>query len=420
VFYIAMELVAAPTLHQHVIEKGPLSPPVASAALLQLAHALAHAHKSGLVHRDIKPSNIMLLPETQSRELVKVLDFGLARLHPVGDHRVTTIHCPEGAAIGTPAFMSPEQIRNFHSTDIRSDLYSLGCTFYFALTGRLPFEGPTTSVTLLMQLNREPASLRSLCPSVPGGLAHIVHRLMAKNPDDRYQTPNELIDALNALVLSTEQADAATATQLAVVQPPHAIEEHRPEPPPSPTPSAVRQVAPDLTSNSTLSRLWGQWCEVLAIASRDETSPYSEAKYKCLHRELMGALVAAGKSVGESSVGYLDWVTSHVEPWVTLDSIYRLDRQTQAELFRTCQALGSKLFPSPTPTRPARAGWMTLAVGFAFALVAYLIVWSWPYWSVDWPSYSELPTPPTAMAVVLLVPMIALMVIVALRKETRV
>ena len=103
VFYIAMELMPGPTLHRYVTENGAMEAALACTAMLQLAAALDHAHESGLVHRDIKPANIMFSPgrATAPREVVKILDFGLARLCQQGDQQVSTIHCPEGAAIGT-------------------------------------------------------------------------------------------------------------------------------------------------------------------------------------------------------------------------------------------------------------------------------------------------------------------------------
>ncbi|HEX4610182.1 MAG TPA: serine/threonine-protein kinase, partial [Urbifossiella sp.] len=165
VLYLAMELIAGPTLQGYVTEHGPLPVPLACAVLRETTLALDYAHQQGLVHRDVKPANVMLpgAADPDGRAggpLVKVVDFGLARFARLA----TTIHCPDGASLGTPAFMAPEQIRNIHAADIRSDLYSLGCTFYYALTGQLPFAGGSAQATLLLQLQQEPRPVRGWRP----------------------------------------------------------------------------------------------------------------------------------------------------------------------------------------------------------------------------------------------------------------
>jgi serine/threonine protein kinase len=130
---------------------------------------------------------------------VKVSDFGLARLtetqSPEHD-RVGTIIVKDNTVMGTPDFLAPEQARSLHQTDIRSDLYGLGCTFYYLLTGRVPFPGGSTLEKLIRHSTEPPTPLRELRPDVPPGVVAVVERLMAKNPADRYQTPEDLIEAL--------------------------------------------------------------------------------------------------------------------------------------------------------------------------------------------------------------------------------
>ena len=163
--------------------------------IFQAAGGLQHAHEKGVVHRDIKPANLLLQEESGSKTLqVKILDFGLARLRDAAGAPSSGEH----ALMGTPDFLSPEQTKNLHSADIRSDLYSLGCTFYYLITGQVPFPGGNV-LHKLSRHDREVARpLEELRPDVPKSVARIVRKLMAKDPADRYQTPDELMDALAA------------------------------------------------------------------------------------------------------------------------------------------------------------------------------------------------------------------------------
>jgi eukaryotic-like serine/threonine-protein kinase len=222
--FLAMEFIAGATLSQLVEQRGPLPIGLACEIVRQAALGLQHAHEKGLVHRDIKPANIMVSVAhrhasegngqvgngPRSTELqVKVLDFGLARLQrrrkardrddpDSGRHPIT----------GTPDYMSPEQARNRDAVDIRSDLYSVGCTFYFLLTGQVPFAGSSLLDKLIRHQTEVPAPPESHRPSIPAAVAAIVLRLIAKDPADRFQTPQELADALtpHAAVPSLEQA----------------------------------------------------------------------------------------------------------------------------------------------------------------------------------------------------------------------
>ena len=193
-FYFAMEYVPGIDLHRLVDRGGPLPTAVACDYLRQAALGLQHAHEHGLVHRDIKPSNLIVTDQPERRRSVlKILDLGLARAPDDGlDRPITHV----GAFMGTPDFIAPEQANDAHTADVRSDLYSLGCTFYFALAGRAPFGGATPLAKLMQHHLHEPPPLE---PSVPAGLSAIIRKLMAKAPPDRFQTPDELVRALDAL-----------------------------------------------------------------------------------------------------------------------------------------------------------------------------------------------------------------------------
>ena len=138
---------------------------------------LQHAHEQSLVHRDIKPANLL---RTSKGGVVKILDMGLARISAGATADVLT---QEGAVMGSLDYMAPEQALDSHAVDIRADLYSLGCTVYFLLTGRVPFPGGEASAKLLKHQLEEPVPVEQLRAEVPPGLAAIVRKLMAKKPD---------------------------------------------------------------------------------------------------------------------------------------------------------------------------------------------------------------------------------------------
>src|SRR5438132_4218927 len=147
--------------------------------------------------------------------LVKILDFGLARLAGPSSASMSLLSCPveEGPFAGTPDYVAPEQAHDCRAADIRSDLYSLGCTFYYVLTGQSPFPGGTWSEKLLRHQFDLVQPVDELRPDVPEEVAAIVHCLLAKGPDDRYQIPSQLADALGAWLSSQSdyQADVALA-----------------------------------------------------------------------------------------------------------------------------------------------------------------------------------------------------------------
>jgi serine/threonine protein kinase len=194
--YLAMEYVDGVDLARKVKESGPLAIATACDLIRQAAQGLQHAHERGLVHRDIKPSNLLLssLNAPGSVGTIKILDMGLARMRGMGEKQLGVTQV--GAVIGTPDFLAPEQAVDARAADIRSDLYSLGCTFYFLLTGHPPFQAESLTELLLKHQMEQPTPLEQRRPDVPPGVAAIVRRLMAKRPQDRFQTPAEVVNAL--------------------------------------------------------------------------------------------------------------------------------------------------------------------------------------------------------------------------------
>jgi len=190
---LSMEYVEGYDLSQLVKPNRPL--PVAEACnfVYQAALGLQHAHQHGMVHRDIKPSNLMLAREGH-KPVIKVLDFGLAKVTSEGLVEGSLTH--EGQMLGTPDFIAPEQIRDAQSAGIRADIYSLGCTLYFLLTGGAPFQGSCLYDILQAHHSMDAKPLNLIRPEVPVELAALVAKMMAKEPERRFQTPAEVAEAL--------------------------------------------------------------------------------------------------------------------------------------------------------------------------------------------------------------------------------
>ncbi|HEV3257053.1 MAG TPA: protein kinase [Gemmataceae bacterium] len=210
--FIAMEYVAGTDLARVVKQRGPLPVPEACEYVRQAALGLQHAFDRGLVHRDIKPHNLLL---TSQGAVVKVLDMGLARLTAAGDEGESGTVTQEGAVMGTPDYIAPEQTLNSHTADIRADLYSLGCTLYHLLTGCVPFPGGSLGEKLIRHQLHEPVPVEQRRPEVPPAVAALVRKLMAKRPEERYQTPAEAAEALAAALGPSGQSPLRGGADLA-------------------------------------------------------------------------------------------------------------------------------------------------------------------------------------------------------------
>ncbi|MGQ0537517.1 MAG: serine/threonine-protein kinase [Gemmatimonadaceae bacterium] len=190
--YFVMAFVDGDTVASRLHAHGPMPPDEVRHVLMQVADALAYAHERGVVHRDIKPDNI-LLERAEGRVLVT--DFGIARAVTEGaDARLTAT----GMAIGTPAYMSPEQSMGEREIDGRSDLYSLGIVAYQMLTGELPFQAQSTPALLVKQISERPTPVGERCPSAPRDLARAVMLLLEKEPSLRFSTAEALSAALRS------------------------------------------------------------------------------------------------------------------------------------------------------------------------------------------------------------------------------
>jgi serine/threonine protein kinase len=296
--YIAMEYVDGVTLEKMVRQNGPLAVRQACDYVRQAALGLQHAAECGLVHRDIKPANILVTTKTagvakrsssqlkrpalvtvRDRELaaegvangrgenawgvVKVLDMGLARLQESleeADVDPLTPLTRAGALLGTPDFIAPEQARDARTVDIRADLYSLGCTFYYVLSGRPPFPGGNDVQKLIKHQTEKPYPLIDLRPHLPSFVNGLVERLMAKEAADRYQTPQELADVLADYLASTAPGAAGRGSSPGTETPTGATDSS-----PAPVSTTERNESPLEQSLSDLVRGFD--------SSDDETDP---------------------------------------------------------------------------------------------------------------------------------------------------
>jgi hypothetical protein len=192
--YLVMELIAGEDLGRILRTSGPMPWNRLGKVIIQSCSSLAEAHTKGIVHRDIKPENIMLVRARDGSDVAKVLDFGLAKLREgEGLSELTSA----GAIVGTPYFMSPEQVRG-DPVDARSDIYSLGALMYRALTGHYPFNGPTPMSVFTKHLTEIPMAPTERAPElgIPGGVSRIVMRSLLKNPADRFQRVEDLQAAI--------------------------------------------------------------------------------------------------------------------------------------------------------------------------------------------------------------------------------
>jgi eukaryotic-like serine/threonine-protein kinase len=202
--FIAMELLEGGDLAERLRRDGPLPPAEAAARMIELCRGLDEAHRQGVVHRDIKPANLFVAVEPDGRRVLKILDFGISKVETRGEGLTQS-----GAVLGSPLYMSPEQVRSTRNVDARSDVWAAGVVLYELLTGRVPFAGASFSEICVAILSDPPAPI----PEAPAHLARVVLRCLEKDPARRFASAAELATALaphvRAAGASTLQRSAA-------------------------------------------------------------------------------------------------------------------------------------------------------------------------------------------------------------------
>jgi serine/threonine protein kinase len=202
IHFLVMEYVAGRNIEKVVSEKGPLDFISAAEYIRQAADGLGHAHQAGMVHRDIKPENLLI----DTDGCVKILDLGLARFFQQSEEESLTIKHDE-KVLGTADYLAPEQAIDSHKVDARADIYSLGCTFYFALTGNPPFTEGTLVQRLFAHQTKTPKPVAEFRRDVPAELVAILNKMMAKKAADRYQTARDLAQTLTRWLVDNAGRD---------------------------------------------------------------------------------------------------------------------------------------------------------------------------------------------------------------------
>ena len=195
-FYVVMELIDHGSLDDLIESQGPLPEHQVLDIGIQIARGLRAAHRKGLIHRDVKPANILFVDE----QAAKIGDFGLAAF-------ATQKPQDESVIWGTPAYVAPERLCN-QLEDVRSDIYSLGATLFHAVAGKTPIESSTNSATELYELKQRPSELRAIAPKVSGPTAHVLHRMIAPDPKERFSLYDELLAELDTARRELEIGDA--------------------------------------------------------------------------------------------------------------------------------------------------------------------------------------------------------------------
>tara|TARA_R110002096_G_scaffold408075_1_gene606927 strand:- start:18697 stop:20580 length:1884 start_codon:yes stop_codon:yes gene_type:complete len=199
--FIAMEYIEGKSLRQVLVKEGPLPPERVLAITSQICNSLSDAHATGIVHRDLKPDNVMLFARGRQSEAVSVLDFGIAKLRDEHGNITQQPMTQAGDILGTPQYMAPEQIRG-DRVDARTDVYALGVMLYEMMTARLPFEGATVMALLSKHLTDTPVAPTVRRPelAIPEPISGLIMRCLAKNPDDRPRTMDEIEQLLVSMV----------------------------------------------------------------------------------------------------------------------------------------------------------------------------------------------------------------------------
>jgi serine/threonine protein kinase len=201
--YIVMELLEGMDLLEMLRERGPLSPEQAIEFILQTCVAVADAHALGIVHRDLKPANLFCTRRSDGEPVIKVLDFGISKLTDVGPGTPGVSVTQTAAIMGSPLYMSPEQMRSAKDVDARTDIWALGVILFQLVTGEVPFSGETMTEVAIKVATEPTPNLRAMRTTAPAGLEEVIFRCLEKAPRARYQNVAELAHALSPFASAT-------------------------------------------------------------------------------------------------------------------------------------------------------------------------------------------------------------------------
>jgi serine/threonine protein kinase len=369
--FLAMEYVDGPSLQQYVQTHGPLPVPLACELMRQTAEALQYAHEKGMVHRDLKPANLLVARPSRSLTtehqaggaapgcdltalpVVKIIDFGLARLHHSGGSLAEgTLPVEPGAVWGTIDYIAPEQAQNIHAADIRSDLYSLGCTFYYALTGQVPFLGGTAVERLVKHLLWDPLPVTTVRPGIPAEVEAVVQRLMAKDPGRRFQTPARLVQELSRLARSGGSAPAAASIEY------HSLSAQsmnwegvadgrgQADRASGAASTVSRRLHPtreeELPIDAELPQEWSRWTLFVAslVSAPDGRPRISSRAFELLRKHLVEACEAQAAATAGPRREFFERLAGLVRPWLNLGVLTATEPEILFSLLSHCaQAL---------------------------------------------------------------------------------
>jgi serine/threonine-protein kinase len=362
--YIVMEYVHGRDLNTIVKSDGPLDYDTAADYIRQAADGLQHAHEAGLIHRDVKPANLLV----DSRGTVKILDMGLARFTDEQQSSLTRMH--DENVLGTADYLAPEQAKDSHAADHRADVYSLGCTLYYLLTGHPPFREGTLAQRIVKHQTESPSSIYEDRPDAPKPLVDVCLRMMAKQPPARFQSAAEVARVLGAWLSGRGKADAAAAGARPAA---------RPAPPPRRSPGQRQPGAPDDTvSDKTRITIKGQPRGSSARLPKPRTPPSSPGAKpgvspvskppSDLHRS------APGQPGGSSVAGKPGSSKTRGLPVAKLiDESARL-KALEAALGASEPLSVSDPFGLHPPARKTTPQWLWWVISAAAAIVVMLIV----------------------------------------------
>lgn len=362
VHFLVMEYVDGSSLQDIVRVSGPLDYRRAAGYIRQAADGLAHAHAVGLVHRDIKPGNLLV----DRKGVVRVTDMGLARFFNDLEDLITQKY--DENVLGTADYLAPEQAIDSHGVDIRADIYSLGCTFYFLLTGKPPFAEGSIAQKLIWQQTRQPKAITDFRNDVPADLIEVISKMTAKKAADRYQTPQEVVRALepwsDTALTPPSQGEMPQLSPLATRSGFEFVPEVKPAANPgAPGPDTVRRFSPAPSSREPAASVRGTGGSSSSILTKRKPA------------------IAGGSSMTKrpaSTVAIAKPVVATVAQPVDASSIETVDRNAiDQDTIQTARPIRPASIPAPAERWrlfPILLWLIPLLVGFAsFVIVLTLL-----------------------------------------------